>query len=315
MTLFLLFLLGFFLLWKGGSFLVNGAGIIGKAFRISPIILGATLLTFGTSAPELMISVFSGISKQPTLLIGSVLGSNIANSFLILGLCAVLIPLKVDTFSFKKELWVNVAASCLLGLLVFFPHAQGLSLSRLDGGLLILAFVGFLVFLAKTSDADLELSLSESQTHSLYKGGFFFLLGAILLPLGSYLVVHYVRYVALYLGMSQSFVALFIVAIGASFPELVTTLMAARQKKFKLAVGAIIGSNIFNLLLVMGVGNLIYPIQIPSFFSYELRLVCLSSVLLLFLLEFSKKHTISRFRGLLFLAFYGVYLAYIWMRG
>ncbi len=330
---YLLFIAGFFLLIYGANFLVDGASAIAKQFNISAVIIGLTVVAFGTSAPELVVTILASISGKNDIAFGNAVGSNILNIFLILGTAAIVFPLKVQKNTIFKEIPLVLLSSILIFVLgsdwlIEQEHVDCLNnlpdtgvpyigaLSRIDGFVLLsffLVFIFYAFYAAKEGAVDVETK--EIKEMGRNKAWLFLVLGLVGLTVGGKWIVDGATAIALSAGLSENFVGLTIVSLGTSLPELVTTLVAATKKQSDIAIGNVVGSNIFNTFLILGTGAFLSPMGITSFNQIDM-LVNIGGTLLLFILLFvGKRHTIARSKGVLFLLAYIAYTIYLIQRG
>lgn len=311
---YLLLIIGFLLLIKGADMFVDGASRLAKAFKIPPIIIGLTIVAFGTSTPEAAVSISASISGSSGISIGNAIGSNLVNISLILGLTAFITPLQVQKKTILKEIPLALLASIALLVLLLDVQLQGLSnnaLSRSDGIMLLLLFGVFLYYILEVA-----LKNKNSQNYLLEpvevkgtksKNLLILVIGLIGLVGGGYLVVYYGKEIALSLGMSETLVGLTIVAIGTSLPELVTSITAALKKESEIALGNIIGSNIFNIMFILGASATINPLTLTQNLIFDIVLmISLTFIVLIF--SYTHQRKINRLEGLI-LAF--VYIAYL----
>jgi cation:H+ antiporter len=312
--------IGFILLWKGGDWLVDGATGIGLHFTIPKAILGLSLVAFGTSAPELVVSIFATLNDQPDLIIGNILGSNIANTLLILGVMCVITPVVLNKMSIKKELWFNIIASFSIFIVTFIPASYPLTINRWEAGALLIGFHLFLFFLFRSANteetAEMLIGHDPEATAStpIQKSTLLFIGGIILLPIAGHFVVEGASQMALSFGLSQSLVGLLAVALGTSLPEMVTSVIAALKKEPELAVGNIIGSNIFNIFLILGISGLMSPLVVQGFLVVDIFVVMLISLIVLSAFFISSKG-LRAFHGACFLIGYIVYCGIVFLRG
>lgn len=323
-----LIVIGLLLLIKSADFLVSGASSLAQKFKISPIVIGLTVVAFGTSAPEMVVSVGSALSGNTEIALGNIIGSNIANILLILGLASVVYPLKVNKNTVWKEIPMSFLAAIILtvlGLQTFIDNPTGTfsallssatagSITRSNGIVLISFFLIFLYYtfgIAKAT-GDTEPEIAKQSMPKM----FFLIAGGLLgLMLGSKMLVDSSVTLAGILGVSDTLIGLTVVAIGTSLPELVTSVVAALKKHADIAVGNVVGSNIFNIFLILGVTSIVKELPLPGIVIGDI-IVLLGATLFLFAIMFVRaKHRISRFEGGVMLAAYVVYLGYITMRG
>ena len=273
-----LIILGFVLLIKGADFLVEGASNIAKKFHIPEIIIGLTIVSIGTSMPELFVSITSAIDGYPDMAMGNIIGSNIANLLLILGLSSVIRSIK-----FKRETRLIEIPMCLIISLLFVVICNlGHDVTRFDAGILIVLFVlfiGYTIFMAKKGEEfdkeedDDNVDDKAKLSKSTVKDVIFLLLGAVFLKIGGDLTVNNAVEIAKHFGLSEKLISVTILAVGTSLPELVTSVSAAIKGKSDIAIGNILGSNIFNMLLIIGVSAMIKPIVYNT--SYNIDMIFL----------------------------------------
>lgn len=320
----LLFVLGFPILIKGADLLVDGASSLAKKMGISSLIIGLTVVAFGTSAPELVVNLVSAVQGNTDLAIGNILGSNIANVLLILGVAAIISPVVV-----KKDLtWREIPFS-LLAVLVLFLVANdslldGLStsqLSRSDGLLMLCFFLLFMGYVFDKSRKNVVQELFtgddvEIKTQPTWVSISFIGLGLIGLVLGGNWIVDGAIFVGERMGLSQAFLGLTVVAIGTSLPELATSVVAALKKESDIAIGNVVGSNIFNILFVLSITGTVTPLPFNDDLNTDIIMVVVSTFLL-FLAVFrgKKDNDITRWQGVGFVLIYMGYLAYLVYRG
>ncbi len=304
----LLLLGGIGALYFGADWLVRGASHLASRLGVSPIVVGLTIVSFGTSAPELVVCLVAGVKGNGDLAMGNVMGSNLANVGLILGLTAVVRPLVVAGRVIRREIPLMLVVTGLL-----YPLAMNGRLDRLDG-LALLAFLGaYLVFVFRTVESEEELVVGEYEAfareseHQEERAGWLFdavlvAAGSGALVLGGYAIVAGAVYVADALGVPQVIIGLTVVAVGTSLPELATTLVAALREESDIAVGNIIGSNIFNVAAILGITAVVSPIAVAeSVLHRELPAVLLMSLLVV---PVTLGGTLRRWQGLLLLAAY-----------
>lgn len=304
-------LIGFVVLIKGADIFVESASSVAKHLNVPDILIGLTIVAFGTSAPEASVSIKSVLSQNSDMVLGNVVGSNILNVLLILGIAALIAPINVQNNTIKKEIPFLLLVSILLGVLIM-DHWWAASavdmISRQDGVIILIFFVIFvyyLVTLAKSGEAE-----AIEVKYSLTKAVIFAILSLIAIVVGGDLVVDAATEIATSLGVSQRFIALTIVALGTSLPELVTSVLAARKGKQDLALGNVIGSNIFNICFVTGFPAACFGNVIPSEPVGIDLLVMIASTVLLFFFAFTGKR-ISKREGASFLGLFIIYYGYL----
>lgn len=301
---FLLLAVGFVMLVKGADWFVDGASGIAEKFRIPPLIIGLTIVAMGTSAPEAAVSITATLKGTADITVGNIVGSNILNVLVILGLSAVITPLAVGKSTVRYELPFLIGITVLLLLL----GLDG-TVSLTDGLILLLFFALYLTYLfvmAKKGMAEIE----ESDKHlKLWQALLATAVGLALVIYGSDLTVDAASAIARMLGLSERFIGLTIVALGTSLPELVTSVTAARKGSADIAIGNIVGSNVFNILFVVGLSPLVRPVPFAANFRVDL-LVALAAVVFLLLASF-RKRKLSRVDGAIMLAGYAAYFVYL----
>jgi cation:H+ antiporter len=316
---YLLFLLGFVLLIKGADWLVHGACAIARKFKVSDLVIGLTVVAFGTSTPELFVNIVASARGNAEIAIGNVLGSNICNVLLILGISAIIYPLSVSRGTVWKEIPFSLLAVIVLGLMVNDKVIDGGDyslLTRIDG-LVLLAF--FMIFLYYSFSIAKAIEGMDEQvpvkTPGFTKSVLLITTGLIGLTLGGKWIVDGAVTLAKSLGMSESLVGLTIVAVGTSLPELATSAMAAYRKNVEIAVGNVVGSNIFNIFFVLGISATVKPLPFQAESNLDIAAVIMSSLLLFLSMFTGKKRSLDRWEGIVFLILYGGYLTFLIMRG
>lgn len=310
----LLFIVGLALILSGANALTDGASSIAKRMKVSELVIGLTIVAFGTSAPELAVSAISAIKGNGDIALGNVVGSNLFNTLMIIG-CTVLVrPLKVSRLLIKKEIPLCILASFVL-ILLCADATEGCvagGLSRTDG-LVLLCFMA--IFLSHTFSiaAGEEQNASESgiKEMPLWRAILFSIGGLLFLIAGGESFVRGASGLARALGASESLIAVTIVAGGTSLPELATSVVAALKGKSEMAVGNVVGSNLFNIFLILGLSSTISPIKLAGIGAIDLGMVLLSSIVLWFVGVFYKERTITRVEGALMIALYVAYTLYL----
>lgn len=310
--LFSVFLLviGLVVLVSGGEFLVRGASSIALRVHISPLVIGLTIVAFGTSAPELFISVQSALQGSPDLAMGNVVGSNICNLALVLGVTAIIFPVPVQKDSIRIDWPMTMGSSLLLYLLV-----QDLLLSYLEGVLFVLILTAYSTFVIVKSRRQLkggkdileEADLPAEPSQSVWKDVLFIILGTLALAFGSEWFVEGAKALALNFGVSERVIGITVLALGTSLPELVTAAVAAIRRATDIAVGNLMGSNIFNVLSILGITSIIQPIAVSRVIVAEDMLWMLGITLIVLPMMFFKMK-ITRVEGLLILMIYSYYI-------
>lgn len=299
---YVLFALGLVILIIGGEGLVRGASAIARHFKLSPMVIGLTIVGFGTSAPELLVSVQAAFAGQPALALGNAIGSNIANILLILGVSAVIAPLVINANKMRRDLGFMVGSA-----LVFWAMLWDGMVSRLDGVILLTGLIVFLTLAfrsneAEAAGADDSVMVAQPIAWAMTLGGL------LALVLGARLLVGSATEIAREFGVSEAVIGLTIVAIGTSLPELATSIIAALRKETEIAVGNIVGSNVFNILGILGITAMIKPIEAaPRFAQVDMVWVTVATLgLIAVALKFGR---LPRVAGVGLLVVYAAYLA------
>lgn len=317
---YLLLLVGFALLIIGAGYFVKGASAISALLRVPPILVGLTIVSFGTSSPEATVSIIAALNGNDDVSLGNVVGSNLFNTLFVLGVTAFIAPLIVKSQTIRKEIPFSFLASITLLVLIADIFLQDYSdnmLTRSDGIILLLIFAVFLYYifeLARKSRNDFgeQPSKIEEKDKNWVKNGAFTLGGLAAIVFGGDLVVKNSTEIALSLGMSEALVGLTIVAVGTSLPELVTSAVAAWKKESEIALGNIIGSNIFNILFVLGASATISPIGVNSSLFTDIAILIVFTIVVLI---FALTHlTIGKREGIFLAISYIVYMVYIILR-
>lgn len=314
----IMIIIGFVLLIKGADFLVDGASEIAKRFHIPEIVIGLTIVAIGTSMPELVVSVTSALEGHSDLAIGNVVGSNIANMFLILGVCSIIRPLV-----FKKETRLfEIPFTVLATILLFFLCINGTgeqinTITREEGIILLVFCILFIIYnliMAKKGedfdkeDRILEIRTEEAKQVPLWEALFGIVIGIVGLKLGGDLVVNNSVEIAKILGISEKLISLTIVAFSTSLPELITSIAATRKGETDMAIGNILGSQLFNILLIIGVSAALTPINYSKSYDSNIILLIVGSIVLGLFPFVGKKNEMTRSNGIVFVLTYIVYL-------
>ena len=294
----ILLVLGFILLLKGADWFVDGASSIASRFGIPQLIIGLTIVAMGTSLPEAFVSITAALKSNAAITIGNVVGSNILNVGIILGITALIRPLHIQNSTIKYEM-----PFMMLVTLVLILQGINHTISRFDGIVMWLFFLGYLYYIFKMSKNQME------ETEIKKTNPLFIPLGLICLMVGSNFAVDAATNIAVSLGVSQRFIGLTIVALGTSLPELVTSVTAARKGNADIAIGNIIGSNIFNILFVVGSSALITPVPFESHFIID-SFVAILIGLVLYLCT-KKTRVLDKKTGILLLVTYSIYFIYL----
>ena len=306
----ILFFAGLAGLYFGAEWLVKGASRFASSFNIKPVVIGLTIVAFGTSTPELVTSVIASIKHSSDIAMGNVIGSNIANIGLILGLSAIVQPLKIDMKLIYREMPIMVGISMLL----YFMGWNG-ALSRLEGGILligILAYTCYVYRVALKESKSIELEYEEfiGIKDNVAKDIFLIIIGIGALVGGAYMLVHSAIYFARVIGISELVIGLTVIAVGTSIPELATSMVAAIRKESDISVGNVLGSNIFNILAVLGIAAIIQPLQVNSAsLRIDMPVMLFFSIFLIPIITW--KFVLTRGQGVLLLIWYGAYVFWL----
>lgn len=310
---FLLLALGFIILIMGAHWLVKGAASLAKRLNVPQIVIGLTLVAFGTSTPELVVNISAALRGAADLSFGNIIGSNNFNIFIILGISALIYPMQVKRDTTYKEIPFALFSSLILLLMVNDTWFDGNSinlLSRGDGLILLGLFILFIMYAHNLSKQEQETE-KPFKTHKLPLLLLFILGGLTGLVLGGNWVVKYALIIARDVGISEKIIGLTIVAAGTSLPELATSAVAAYKKHSDIALGNIVGSNIFNLLLILGITAQIKPLPYQSSFNTDQYVMLLSVILLFGFVFIPHRHTLNRWQGALLILVYAVYTAFL----
>src|SRR4030042_1634166 len=320
MMIYVLIIVGFVLLIKGADLLVEGASSIARALKVSDLVIGLTIVAFGTSTPELVVNVFAAVEGNAEIAIGNVVGSNIFNILVILGFASMIFPLIVAHGPVWIEIPMPLAAAAILGLLAndhLLTHSGFQGLSRIDALVLLVCFAIFSYYIFRISGRQQDSIDASADTKliGLKKSILMIILGLAGLFVGAKFVVDGAVKMASALGVSESLIALTIVAAGTSLPELATSVVAAYKKNSDIAVGNIVGSNIFNIFLILGVSALIRPIPLQPKSNIDIGVAVFASFALFIVMFTGKKGVLDRWEGFLFVASYVGYLVFLIMQG
>ncbi len=297
----------------GANALTDGASAIARRLGLSDLIIGLTIVAFGTSAPELVISIVSAINGSGELAIGNVVGSNIFNILMIIGITAIVLPIKIERSIMTTEIPLVLLSSIILLIMgngVFLTNAPFNSLSRIDGLILLCflaIFMRYMFGIAKSSDTSADSADTAIKEMSITRAIIYTILGLALLIFGGDLFVDGASGIASGLGVSDAIIGLTIVALGTSLPELATSVTAALKNKPGMAVGNVIGSNIFNIFLVLGCASSITPLSLGNITNFDLLTLILASLLFWLFGWFIGERTITRIEGAILVIVYIVY--------
>ena len=315
MEYFPLLIIGFVLLICGAEFLVRGASSLAKKMRISALVIGMTVVAFGTSMPEIVVNIMAAVGRKNELVFGNVIGSNIMNTILILGVAGIIAPIAVRRSTVIMEIPLTAISVVILALLVNDGiWGFGVSrLSRVDALILLIGYLSFMLYAWRISRTGVE----EGPKVKMYATGWswaFIILGfAGLLGGGRIIVVNAVK-LAQALGVSQKLIALTIVSIGTSLPELAVTAIAAYHRRFDIAIGNVVGSNIFNITLVLGLSGLVRPLDFVLALNVDLIVLFLGSIALLVFMFSGRTYKLDRWQAGIFLGGYIGYLIFLFIR-
>lgn len=354
MLTYILFVLGFILLIKGADFLVEGSSSIARRLGISSLVVGLTIVSFGTSAPELIVNIFASLKGNVDIGIGNILGSNISNIFLILGISALIYPLKIKKSTTWKEIPLNFLAAVVLFLMandMMIDRTYESVLTRVDGLILMVFFVIFMHYTIGLARTEKEMTLDIGKYPAIFftkvrksikklfekyhnikirkktyeepvieekrigTAIFMTIIGIIALAYGGEWVVEGAVTIAEQFGLSEALIGLTIVAVGTSLPELATSAVAAFKRKTDIAIGNVVGSNLFNIFWVLGLSAVIRPLPFNPMINSDI-LVYLVATVMLFLFCFTQsRHQIDRCEGAVFVASYVAYIIFLIVRG
>lgn len=298
--------------------MVDGATSIARRLNVSDLVIGLTIVAFGTSMPELFVNLFASAKGNTDLAIGNILGSNIANVLLILGVCAIIYPLSIESNTVWKEIPFSLLAAVIAGVLandILIDGSPTAELNRSDGIVLIAFFTIFMIYIFIIARQGIPPTSNDYKKMSVIKSVLLILTGITGLVVGGLWIVNGAIKLAEYFGVSQSFIGLTIVAIGTSLPELASSAVAAYKKNSGIAIGNVVGSNIFNIFWVLGASALIKPLPFKEAQNTDILVTVGSSLLLFLFLFVGKRHLLQRWQGILFLIVYIIYTVYLVIRG
>ena len=315
----IILVIGFVLLIKGADFFVEGSSSVAKKFNVPSLIIGMTIVAMGTSLPELAVSVTASMIGNNTLAVSNVAGSNIFNLMVVCGACALFTPLSIEKNTLLKEFPFSIICAGLLVVLGFL----GMSLGRVDGIIFLVIFIVYLLWMIRSAkqarnagdrleEAEEEFIEEEIKILPMWKCLLFIVGGMIAIKFGGDFVVDGASAIAAGFGLSQTLIGLTIVALGTSLPELVTSIVAARKDEVDMALGNVIGSNIFNILLILGVAAAISPITFLMENIIDIVILIVMSLVVWIFAWTSKE--INRKEGIMMLLMYAVYMVYICIR-
>ncbi len=306
MTISIIYLLsGLVLLLLGAHWLISGAESIARRFHISDIVIGFTIISFGTSAPELLVGVVAALKGAGDITMGNVIGSNVFNLMAVLGITGMILPIKADIKSIKKYIPFSII---VLLLLLFMGNdimnSNSNVLSRIDGIIMLIIFSGYIYWNIRTKHSDNKPTHPNIHSISIIKAAIFLIVGTAALAIGGELTTRSAVEIARIWNVSEKMIAITIIATGTSLPELITSVIAVLRKKPDIAIGNVIGSNIFNILLVLGVSSILRPIQYNTVLNLDIIIIAIMSIILMGMIGFSKENKLNRINsGILFLSF------------
>lgn len=311
---FALLILGFVVLILGADWLVNGASGLAKRLHVPDLVIGLTVVAFGTSAPELMVNLMAAFNNESEIALTNILGSNTINTFIILGISALIYPIKSQKSSRKYEIPWSVFAGLII--LVMGTECFGLCggdaiISRLDGVVLLLIFSLFMYYTLKMAKNNTENQEEGFLPMKIWKAVLLIAVGLVALVVGGKVIVANAVSIAQAFGVSQAVIGVTVVALGTSLPELATSAIAAFKKNPDLAIGNVIGSNIFNVFFVLGISAVIRPLPSYSNLWIDASLAAFGSLLLLLFVSTNRHKELKRWQGAFFLVCYGVYLVWL----
>lgn len=310
----ILFLIGGLLvIILSANALVSGASSLAKRFKISDLVIGLTIVSVGTSTPELVISVISALKGNTDIAVGNILGSSIANILLILGISAIVYPLSIKKSTQYKEIPLGILTIALIGICgndIYFDHGFVNVLTRIDGIVLLCFFIIFLYYTFQITTKE-EIPSELIKIHSLWASSLLVIFGSAGLYFGGKYFVDGAISIAKFFGMSDSLIGLTIVSIGTSLPELATSVVAAYQKRADIAVANVVGSNILNVFLILGITATIKPLPMDPNINITIAVAFFASILLFLSTFLFHKRKITRIEGVIFVMFYIFYLSYL----
>lgn len=308
---------GLFLLVKGADILVDGASKLAKKFHVPELIIGLTIVSMGTSMPEMFVSTTSNISGLDDMSVGNIIGSNLCNLLLILGLSAIIRPINIK----KQTRLVEIPLNFLITIIFFIMLNQQGEITKLDGAILLTIFVLFIIYTIiigirneRREKKNIKLnyiSKCEEKQNNLLKDIFLIIIGIVALKFGGDFVVKSSAYIARTMHISEKIISLTLVAIGTSLPELITSIVASIKKNSDIAIGNIVGSNIFNILFIIGVSSIINPVKYNYSFNLEMIILICATLMLMLFPYVQEKNIMNRKKGIIYLLMYILYMLYL----
>lgn len=303
---YILLIIGFVLLVKGADFFVDGASSIAAKLKVPSLIIGLTVVSMGTSLPEAAVSISASLSGNNGISLGNVVGSNLFNLLVVVGVSSMILPIATDSDVLKRDMPISILITAALCVMLLDGN-----LSRLDAAILLVLFAAYMFLLIRSALKN-RTEESQQKVMSWFKSILYSVVGAAAIIGGGQLVVESAKVIAASLGMGETLIGLTVVAIGTSLPELVTSIVAARKGDSGIAMGNVVGSNIFNILFILGMAGVISPMAADSAFFIDTGILIGMSLVMLFFAYTGKKT--SRTEGAISTALYVVYTAYIIMR-
>lgn len=322
-TCVVLLVIGFLALVKGADIFVEGSASIARRLKVPSVVVGLTIVAMGTSAPELAVSVSAGLSGSNAIAISNVVGSNLFNILVVLGICALFAPITVDTGIMKRDFPFSILITLLMGVFIadnliggslkgsYYMEQDSGIISRFDGIILLILFIGFMILTVRGALKS-KVENETKEVLSVPRSLGYIVLGLAAIIIGGNIVVENAKALALMFGMSETLVGLTIVAVGTSLPELVTSVVASRKGENGIAVGNVVGSNIFNILLILGTSGTLHPIAVTMESMSDVIILVIITILA-YLFALSKKR-ISRAEGGTMVALYAAYMIFAIVR-
>lgn len=305
------------MLVKGADLLVDGASALAKRLNVSNLVIGLTVVAFGTSTPELTVNMYSSFRGMNDAIYGNIIGSNIFNLLLILGIAGLIYPLSVQRTTVKYEIPFSLFCALLLFVLVndvMFFGAERDSLSRVDAGILLAFFGLFMFYILKTAKLDAAITTDEVEAKPLWKSVVLVVIGLAALIGGGRLVTDNAVSIAQYFSLSERLIGLTILAAGTSLPELATSAMAAYRRNTDIAIGNVVGSNIFNIIFILGINGSIREVPYGAGMNTDIFLLSIGTVVLLLFMFTFKRNKLDRIEAAMFLLTYVAYTVFLFFR-
>lgn len=309
-----LFVFGLAILIFGAEYLVKGAAAVASRLRVPPLAIGLTIVAFGTSTPELTVNIYAALSGSTDLAVGNIIGSNIANILLILGAAAIITPLAVKSSTVWKEMPFALLGGIMvlaLGADFFISGTSPDILTRGDGIALLGVFTIFMYYIVGLARANAVQDIDAKQQYSFLTSTLYIVGGLAALVFGGKLLVDQAVYLAQLFGLSEAIIGFTVVAVGTSLPELATSIIAARRGQVDIAVGNVIGSNIFNIFWILGITAIIAPLPVPESFVPDILMEIVVSIALFAIMFVGTRHTVDRWQGWSFIGAYFLYILYL----